>query len=95
MTTKDLLIAALKDAQESSTTGEKMRAIAYSMDTLVPGFYFWIGSFAVRIGGCKPDDQPNRYPGQLNSSAGLALVLPGYKIWTTYKRSYDPGQASN
>ena len=27
------------------------RAIAYSMDALIPGLYIWIGSLKIRIGG--------------------------------------------
>jgi hypothetical protein len=74
---------------------ERIRALAYSMDTLVPGFYAWFGPFTIRIGGCTPDDQPYPYPGTLHSRYGLAFVLPGYRILTTYKGTYDPGQASN
>jgi hypothetical protein len=61
----------------------------------VPGFYAWFGPFAIRIGGCTPDDQPYPYPGTLHSRYGLALVLPEYRIFTTYKGTYDPGQTSN
>jgi hypothetical protein len=81
------------EAVKSQT--EEMRAIAYSMDTLIPGFYVWLGSFALRIGGSEPDDHPYRYPGVVHDSIGVALVLPGYRILTTYKGSYDPGQARN
>lgn len=75
--------------------GEQLRAIAYSMDTLVPGVYVWLRPWTLRWGGCTPDDQPYRYPGTIHSRFGLAIVLPGYRIFTTYKGSYDPGQASN
>jgi len=68
---------------------EKLRAIAYSMDLLLPGFYFWCPYFSIRIGGATPDDNPYRYPGKIHSSTGVALVLPGYKIFTTYQGSYD------
>ena len=80
---------------KNSVHAERIRAIAYSMDTLVPGFYAWFGPLTLRIGGCTPDDQPYPYPGTLNSSYGLALVLPEYRIFTTYKGTYDPRQASN
>ncbi len=69
---------------------EKKRAIAYSMDTLIPGFYFWLGDFSVRLFGTEPDDTPYRYPGRVNSKYGIAVVFPGYHIFTTYKDSYDP-----
>jgi hypothetical protein len=72
---------------------EKLRAIAYSMDTLAPGFYVWFGNYTLRIGGHQPDDQPYRYPGTIHSSMGVAIVLPGYHILSTYKGAYDPKQA--
>jgi hypothetical protein len=86
---------ASANAAKRSAHAERIRAIAYSMDTLVPGFYAWFGPFAFRIGGCTPDDRPYPYPGTLHSPYGLALVLPKYRIFTTYKGTYDPGQASN
>jgi len=69
---------------------EEMRAITYSMDLLIPGLYIWVFGFNFRIGGETPDDSPYRYPGKINSPVGIALVLPGYKIFTTYQGSYDP-----
>ncbi len=68
---------------------EQMRAVAYSMDTLAPGFYLWIFGFPLRLGGTTPDDSPYRYPGTINSRFGVAVVLPGYRIFTTYSGSYD------
>ncbi|WP_404789220.1 hypothetical protein [Altericista sp. CCNU0014] len=82
-------------AARNSAHAERIRAIAYSMDTLVPGVYAWFGPFTIRLGGCTPDDRPYPYPGTLHSQYGLALVLPGYRIFTTYQGTYDPGQASN
>jgi hypothetical protein len=66
---------------------ESLRAIAYSMDALVPGFYFWWGILKIRIGGSFAE--PN-YPGILHRPIGVALVLPGYRIYTTYHDTYDP-----
>ncbi len=66
------------------------RTIAYNMDLLIPGLYLWLGSFGLRIGGEAVDDTPNRYPGTLHSRFGIALVLPNYRIFTSYKGSYDP-----
>jgi hypothetical protein len=68
---------------------QAMREIAYSMDLLIPGLYLWLPGVYIRIGGAVPDDQPYRYPGKIHSQAGIALVLPGYKIFTTYQGSYD------
>ena len=71
---------------------EQLRAIAYSMDTLIPGLYIWLPKLRIRIGGVFPDDNPYRYPGTIHRSTGIALVLPGYKIFTTYQGTYDPQQ---
>ncbi|WP_414587183.1 hypothetical protein [Scytonema sp. PCC 10023] len=51
---------------------EKLRAIAYSMDLLIPGFYFWCPWFTIRLGGATPDDNPYKYPGKIHDSTGLA-----------------------
>jgi len=74
---------------------EAMRAIAYSMDLLIPGLYIWLLGFSFRIGGSVPDDIPYKYPGKIHSSTGIALVLPGYRIFTSYQGSYDPKQTSD
>jgi hypothetical protein len=80
-------------SKSSSETDESLRAIAYSMDLLIPGFYAWVGKIRIRIGGAEPDDTPYRYPGTIHSLAGIALVLPGYRIFTTYQGTHDPRQA--
>lgn len=74
----------------AAVVNEKKRAIAYSMDTLIPGFYFWLGDFSIRLFGAEPDDTPHKYPGTVNSKHGVAVIFPGYHIFTTYKDSYDP-----
>jgi hypothetical protein len=82
-------------AKSDGSALERLRSITYSMDTLIPGFYVWFGSLTLQVGGCKPDDEPYRYPGAIHSRFGIALVLPGYRIFTTYSGSYDPRQAQN
>jgi hypothetical protein len=79
-----------KNIDPNADNNDRKRSIAYSMDLLIPGLYVWLGSFTLRIGGEVPDDRPYRYPGTLNSRYGIALVLPGYRILTTSKNSYDP-----
>jgi hypothetical protein len=59
---------------------EHERAIAYSMDLLIPGLYIWFPKLTIRIGGSLPDDAPYKYPGQIHSKFGIGLVLPGYQI---------------
>lgn len=71
----------------SEVTDQRMRAIAYSMDALVPGFYIWLGPVKIRVGGSEPEEN---YPGVINSLAGIAVVLPGYRIFSTYNGCYDP-----
>lgn len=68
------------------TVDESLRAIAYSMDALIPGFYFWWGIIKLRIGGSPAE---TNYPGTLHRRIGIAIVLPGYRIYTTYHDSYD------
>ena len=80
--------SAASIAQEAHA--EKMRTIAYNMDLLFPGVYLWLGPIAIRLGGHEPDDSPHRYPGTIDSRYGIAIVLPGYRILTSYKGSYDP-----
>ena len=75
---------------EKEVHTEKMRTIAYNMDMLFPGVYLWLGSIVIKLGGHKPDDSPHRYPGAIDSRYGIAIVLPGYRILTSYKGSYDP-----
>lgn len=64
-----------------------MRAIAYSLDSLIPGIYLWLGIVKIRIGGSLPEEN---YPGTIHSPIGAAIVLPGYKIYSTYQGNYDP-----
>ncbi|MGB3692477.1 MAG: hypothetical protein WA999_07125 [Spirulinaceae cyanobacterium] len=64
----------------------QLRAIAYSLDTLIPGLYFWSGPLRVRLGGSLAEEN---YPGTIHSIVGIALVLPGYRIYSTYNGSYD------
>jgi hypothetical protein len=85
---------ASKDGPQSPTVpadshviDDRLSAIAYSMDALVPGLYIWLGAFKLRIGGSLPE---STYPGTLHHPVGIAIVLPGYRIYTTYHGSYDP-----
>lgn len=71
----------------SVPSGERLKAIAYSMDALVPGLYIWLGPLKIRIGGSKAEEN---YSGTLHSFAGMALVLPDYRIYSTYQGEYDP-----
>lgn len=55
----------------------KRREIAYNIDLLYSGFYFWVGKFTIRIGGYELIDEPYVYPGQLDRYCGLAIVIKG------------------
>jgi hypothetical protein len=63
------------------------KAIAWSTDALIPGFYVWLGNWSFRFGGTEAEES---YPGTIHSKSGVAIVLPGYHIWSTYQGSYDP-----
>lgn len=69
----------------SAAVDQRMRAIAYSLDALIPGFYIWVGGIKIRLGGSLPE---TNYPGMLHSSIGIAIVLPGYRIYSTAHGSY-------
>lgn len=66
---------------------QQLKAIAYSLDALIPGLYFWLGPMRIRLGGSLPE---KNYAGTIHSAVGLAVVLPGYRIYSTYQDSYDP-----
>jgi hypothetical protein len=55
------------------------------MDALIPGFYAWFGSIRIRIGGSEAEET---YPGVIHSFAGITIVLPGYRIFSTYQANY-------
>ena len=75
-----------RPSQQPASAKPARQAIAYSMDALVPGLYFWCGDLHVRLGGSRPETD---YPGTLHSAIGVAIVLPGYRIYSTYRGSYD------
>jgi hypothetical protein len=79
------------DKRTKSVISEpERRAITYSMDALIPGLYCWVGAWTLRLGGSLAEDN---YPGVLHRSVGIALVLPGYRIYSTYQTyqgNYDP-----
>ena len=74
----------------TDSKSDALRAVAYSLDALVPGFYIWLGPIKLRFGGSQPEEN---YLGTIHSRAGVALVLPGYRIYSTYQDSYDPRYA--
>ena len=57
------------------------------MDTLIPGLYIWFYGVNLRIGGSQAEAS---YPGTVHNAIGIAIVLPGYHIFTTYQGTYDP-----
>lgn len=52
------------------------------MDALIPGFSALFCSLRIRLGGSEAEDT---YPGTIHSFAGMAIVLPGYRIFSTYQ----------
>jgi hypothetical protein len=75
-----------KPLKQINVSDPQLQAIAYSLDTLIPGLYIWLGAIKIRIGGSLPEES---YPGTIHSPIGMALVLPGC-IYSTYQGSYDP-----
>ena len=66
---------------------EELKAIAFSMDALIPEFYAWFGSIRIRIGGSEAEET---HPGTIRSFAARGLILPGYRIFSTYQEDYEP-----
>ena len=81
--------ASVQKGSVSATqaSSPSLQSIAYSLDALIPGFYLWCGPLKIRIGGSLPEES---YPGTIHKSVGIALVLPGYRIYSTYQDSYNP-----
>jgi hypothetical protein len=63
-----------------------MRNIAYCIDTLVPGIYLWWGNYCYKSSNINAE---STYPGVIKDNKGFAIILPNYKIWTSYKKSLD------
>ena len=74
-------------SNQTDLVNPQLQAIAYSLDCLIPGFYLWLGPIKLRLGGSAAEET---YPGAIHSKAGIAMVLPGYHIYSTYQGSYDP-----
>ncbi len=67
----------MKIKQPPVNKNEKLRAIAYSMDLLIPGIYIWCPWFTLKIGGSNPDDNPYRYPGMIHSFYWCCISTTG------------------
>lgn len=50
-----------------------MKAIAYSLDALIPGLYLWCGPLKIRLWGSLPEEN---YSGKIHSPVSMAIVLP-------------------
>jgi hypothetical protein len=64
---------------------DDLRSLTYSLDACHVGFYFWLGSFSIRIGGVniKESTSPYFYPYVVPTFIGFGLVLPNYVCWHT------------
>lgn len=69
----------------ASLSARGMRSLTYSLDALYPGFYLWLGSFSLRLGGVRADQN---YKYRVATRAGLGLVLPRLVEWTTHKGQF-------
>ncbi|WP_228060387.1 MULTISPECIES: hypothetical protein [unclassified Coleofasciculus] len=70
-----------------SIPNKDLKASAYSMDALIPGFYSWFSPLHLYGGGSEAEETD---PGMLPSFGGTALVLPTYRIFHTYQGDFDP-----
>jgi len=63
-----------------------MKDIVWSIDASLVGLYIWMPFFCLRIGGSEAEDS---YSGAIAARYGMAIVLPGYKVFSTYRGSFD------
>ena len=87
-TSRDAYDNQKEPLQESSSSipCKELSAIAYSIEALIPDFYAWFCSLRFRIG---VSDAEETYLSMIYSFASVALVLPGYRIFSTYQGEYD------
>lgn len=71
-----------KSVSAVDTGEQRMRAIAYSLDALVPSPYAWCGLLKTRLGGSSPEEN---YPGTIHSTVGMAAILTPC-IWPALSR---------
>ncbi len=74
-------------SDQQQPVDRRLQAIAYSLDCLIPGLYLWLGPLKLRLGGSIAEVT---YLGTIHSPVGIALVLPDYRIYSSYQGSYDP-----
>lgn len=65
---------------------DRKKALTYSIDTLQPGLYIWLGSMCIRLGGSEAEEN---YPGLIKSKYGIVLVLSGYRLISSYNGMYS------
>ena len=80
-------MTSVRDETQLPQSSDALCAIAHSLDALIPGLYIWAGPIKLRLGSSQPEEN---YSGTIHSNVGVALVLPGYRIYSTYQDSYDP-----
>lgn len=68
-----------------SLSQDDKRSLTFSLDACYIGFYFWIGSFTLRVGGIdvKDSGSPYFYPYIVPTFIGFGFVLPNYFSWHT------------
>jgi len=79
-------LSFLERGFSSSDQSAERLGMIYSMDALVPGFYIWAGRWTFCLGGSEAEEN---YSGMIHRPIGVAIVLPGYRIFSTYHGSYD------
>jgi hypothetical protein len=87
-------LSFLERGISSSDRSAERLGMIYSMDALVPGFYIWAGRWTFCLGGSEAEEN---YSGMIHRfpfrealpTIGVAIVLPGYRIFSTYHGSYD------
>ena len=70
---------------KTSLSCDGMRSLAFNLDACYTGFYFWVGSFSLRIGGVEVDDNPYPYCYIVPTFIGFGFCLAkfNYFSWHT------------
>jgi hypothetical protein len=85
-----------KPIPQKAIAAEKKRAIAYSMDTLIPGLYIWLGDFSIRILGTEPDDTEAGYTimGSAPAKGGRVKVWWSHEIFSNVESIYSEDKST-
>ncbi len=93
------MIAKSKNNMNVSFSQDAKRSLTHSLDGCYVGFYFWLGSFTLRIGGIDLTGANTTYPYIVPTFIGFGYVLPNYISWHTpfskFKKLTDKNKSAD